>query len=112
MQKLQDVAEGILGTSIALDTPLMEAGLDSIGAVELRNAVSSFLGVDLPATVTFDYPSLQALAGYILSKLGAQAPGGAQRGSQMELESEVQRITARLKQVAEGEIGILCGDDN
>ncbi len=48
--------------------PLMEAGLDSIGAVELRNAVSSAFGLDLPVTATFDYPSADALARYIASK--------------------------------------------
>ena len=46
----------------------MEAGLDSIGAVELRNAVSSAFGLELPATATFDYPSADALARYIASK--------------------------------------------
>lgn len=48
--------------------PLMEAGLDSLAAVELRNALGAKLNVDLPATVTFDYPSIGALAGFIASK--------------------------------------------
>ena len=56
--------------------PLMEAGLDSIGAVELRNAVTEKFGVELPATVTFDYPTADALAGFIASKTGA-APAHA-----------------------------------
>jgi hypothetical protein len=59
--------------------PLMEAGLDSIGAVELRNAVTAKFGVELPATVTFDYPSASALAGFIASKTAVPAAysGGA-----------------------------------
>lgn len=39
------------------------------GAVELRNAVTASYGLDLPATVTFDYPSVSALAGYIATRL-------------------------------------------
>ena len=48
--------------------PLMEAGLDSIGAVELRNAVSAKYGIELPATVTFDYPNVGELAQYLAAK--------------------------------------------
>ena len=51
--------------------PLMEAGLDSIGAVELRNAVSASFGIELLATATFDYPSVIALAHYIAGRTGA-----------------------------------------
>jgi len=43
----------------------MEAGLDSLAAVELRNRIASSFEVDLPATLTFDYPSITALAQYL-----------------------------------------------
>lgn len=45
--------------------PLMEAGLDSLGAVELRNALSAKFGLELPATVTLDFPSVAALAAHL-----------------------------------------------
>lgn len=64
---LMDIAAGILGGDVTPSQPLMEAGLDSVGSVELRNAVQSAFGMELPATVTFDYPTVDALASFVLS---------------------------------------------
>ena len=51
------------------DRPLQELGLDSLLAVELRNVVGAALGRTLPATVLFNYPSIQALAGWLETEL-------------------------------------------
>jgi NADPH:quinone reductase-like Zn-dependent oxidoreductase/acyl carrier protein len=48
-------------------TPLAELGLDSLLAVELRNALAKALGQSMPATLLFDYPTLETLTQYILS---------------------------------------------
>lgn len=74
-------AAGIVGSKVNLDQPLTEAGLDSIGSVELRNAASALLGKELPATLAFDYPSVKAIAGYIVSQLQALSGGAADASS-------------------------------
>ena len=55
----------VLGSLPPIHQPLMEAGLDSLGAVELRNALSSQFKLDLPATLTFDFPSISAIAAFL-----------------------------------------------
>ena len=51
----------------------MEAGLDSLGAVELRNALSARFG-DLPATLVFDYPTVDALSTYLAAQANGAGP--------------------------------------
>ena len=44
--------------------------------MELRNEVGRAVGMDLPGTLVFDYPTVAAIAAYVISKqaLSAQAP--------------------------------------
>ena len=63
------LAKTVLGHDFALDEPLMAAGLDSLGAVELRNAVAEAFGVSLPATAALDLPTLEAMAAHVEARL-------------------------------------------
>jgi acyl transferase domain-containing protein/acyl carrier protein len=45
--------------------PFTELGLDSLMAVELCNGLGNRLGRILPATLLFDYPTVEVLAGYL-----------------------------------------------
>ena len=51
----------------------MEAGLDSLGAVELRSALGAKFGIEMPATLTFDHPSITALAAHVSANLSTAA---------------------------------------
>ena len=73
------IPAGQLGDGV----PLSELGLDSLMAVELRNLLGAGLGTSqpIPATLVFDYPTVEAIAGYLATEvLGLDAvrePGGA-----------------------------------
>eukprot|EP01071_Lankesteria_metandrocarpae_P012773 Lankesteria_metandrocarpae@DN6253_c0_g1_i1.p1 len=60
-----------------LDTPMQELGVDSLSAVEFRNTLQFRLGVRLPATTLFDYPTLGAIMDFVqtqvLESLGTEA---------------------------------------
>ena len=77
------VADVIGAAPSSPDSPLMEAGLDSLGAVELRNTLSSRFAIELPATATLDYPSIAALAQYIASVVAPQPRRTRPHGRQL-----------------------------
>ncbi len=60
---------------------LMDLGLDSLMAVELRNRLGHGLSLSVPATVVFDYPTIDAVAGFLERELVAcrvdDKPGGS-----------------------------------
>lgn len=46
-----------------------DTGMDSLMAVELKNRLESTLGSSLPATLAFDYPTLEALVDYLAKEV-------------------------------------------
>ncbi|MBN8898408.1 MAG: acyl carrier protein [Rhodospirillales bacterium] len=64
----------------AADVPLNEAGLDSLMALELRKALGSGLDLQLPATLLFNFPTVEALTQHLATLVGlteADAPAVA-----------------------------------
>ena len=55
--------------SVDLDAGLFEMGMDSLMSVELRRRLEVGAGRKLPSTLTFNYPNVGALAGFLLREL-------------------------------------------
>lgn len=76
--------------------PLGDLGLDSLMAVELRNALGSLVGRTLPATLLFEQPTIGALTAYLgRDLLPAEASPGPEvdpDGSDDDLEAIIGRI--------------------
>lgn len=70
--QVAEAAVSIMGASVPEDQPLMEAGLDSLGAVDLRNALGTQFALELPATFTFDHPTVAAMAAHISASVAPE----------------------------------------
>ncbi|WP_412769092.1 type I polyketide synthase [Micromonospora zamorensis] len=75
---------------VDVDRGFLELGFDSLTGVELRNALSAELGLPLPATLIFDYPSPLVLAEHVLDQLAGPEAGGDPE------EQQVRQVLSRI----------------
>lgn len=55
--------------SVEIEVPFIELGLSSVQAIEISNDLERWLGIELPPTLAYDYPTIEAAAGYISGQL-------------------------------------------
>lgn len=111
------VARSILGTDVAADAPLMAAGLDSLGSQELKNLLASKLGLELPATLVFDYPTVAAMADFVHGEsvkhhsAAHQDPAKAAKSSLDGGSSQLGRIQAEVASTVYSILGSSIPED-
>ena len=93
------IARDVTSVNISRSDPLMESGVDSLAGIELKNKIEAAYGVELPATAAFDYPSIDALAHYIVASIGID-----ESDTQAKTESEI-RIAAEVAENVPSAVG-------
>jgi len=86
-------------------------GMDSIMTVELVNRLQAGIGQKLPPTLAFEYPSVDALTGYLATVLGVDGSKKDTRGSETqkkiskpEKKEQAPTSEAELEQFSEDEL--------
>jgi len=79
---------------------LLELGIDSFKAVEFKFFLESKLGLPISSSLIFDYPTLDALTGFLLEQIyplqEQPAPPSGQPQAAVDLsEDELARLVAR-----------------
>jgi hypothetical protein len=90
---------------------LMDIGLDSLMAIELRNRLQIIFGVDqLSSTLIFDYPTSEGIARLLLVQLGYQADG-SDAGSSAPGVAPAEKSTDKMKVHSDEELDDMSSNE-
>lgn len=106
LQRELSIVLGFSAVELDLQQGFTDLGVDSLGAVELRNRLQRNLGLTLPSSVMFDRPNVAALAEFLLAKiepdLSASPGGGEETAGRAVAEDVATRLAAKLAQLRQG----------
>jgi acyl transferase domain-containing protein/NAD(P)-dependent dehydrogenase (short-subunit alcohol dehydrogenase family) len=88
-------------SSVDLDSPLQSFGVDSLTSLELKNRVSAAFELELSSTMMWTYPTIRAMAEFLLSSIGGKVP---QNGVHIE---QVDRPAAKTNEPI-AIVGLAC----
>lgn len=97
-----------LSKEIDLDQGLFDMGMDSLMAVELKGRLERSLGVPLPSTLTFNFPTINALTDYLLSAVfGSSSNPSQDQKTPPSPAGDILSAGAQIEDLSEDEISIL-----
>lgn len=106
---LQDLARETLGygrgETIMPDKPLADQGFDSLMSVDMRNRLNRALGRTLPASLLFDYPTVDRIARHLieLAVPASEPPGAAGAAGTADILDEIESLLSPVPEDAAAE---------
>ncbi|MGK4000975.1 SDR family NAD(P)-dependent oxidoreductase [Sorangium sp. So ce1036] len=91
--------------AVAPDQPLLELGMDSLMAVQLRNRLATLIGASLPVTAAFTHRTSRALGAYLASLLPSSGGGSLARREPSSVAGEWLRV---LKSARAPSARVIC----
>lgn len=89
---------------IPTDAVFSDLALDSLRALELRNRMEEGLNLTLPATLIWQFPTVETLVGHLAERIGIDAePEDTVASSIEELATRHESLLAELEQLSEAE---------
>ena len=86
------------------DQRLFDAGVNSLSAVELVNDLQNNLGHPLPATLIFEYPTIEDLSEYLAKEISLLEPSTTSDSeSQEDNETQQNEMVSELEKLSEEE---------
>lgn len=101
---------------ITLRQRLFDLGLDSLMAMELKNRLERSLELNVPPTLMFDYPTVEALVDYLAQQVNAKFAGQADADASTptgdgQPDSEVVELLSELEQLSDEELAALLAEE-
>jgi acyl carrier protein len=104
----------VIGASpmiLELQKGLFDLGMDSLMAVELKNRLQKSFGAALPSTLTFEYPTIEALKNYLSQEvLGWQDAPLLDENQSLTTKEEDHRTLLELEALSEDSAEILLAE--
>ena len=95
---------GIPKEVIELNRPFADYALDSLAAVELSEDIEDFLHIEIPVTVSWNYPTIDALSTYLSQRDNTEPVDDISEGSFQTLLSDIENMSDKeLRQLLKEE---------
>jgi acyl transferase domain-containing protein/acyl carrier protein len=105
----------VIGSSSAMELNLQqglfEMGMDSLMAVDLKNRLQKTFNCVLPSTLTFEYPTIEALTNYLAHEiLGWQETTTPDADDSEIKDEEEEKVLSQLEEISEDTAEILLAE--